>query len=95
MSAPSSPLSVQDRLFAPRAVAEELLAQIRLQQIEDVTVTASAGIAERLPCETLGTLLHRADLALPEAKRRGKDQGVEASDAFVEPDLARLHVRPD
>lgn len=40
----------------------------------DVGATLSAGVAYRLPGETLGSQLHRADAALYQAKRLGRDR---------------------
>jgi diguanylate cyclase (GGDEF)-like protein len=41
---------------------------------ETLLLTLSLGVADSLACGDLEGLLHRADMALYEAKRRGRDQ---------------------
>lgn len=81
-------------LAQAREVAERLLERVRSIEIDQAHVTASAGIAQAVPGETLGALLHRADMALLQAKRAGKNQVVEAGPDPVGGDQTRLHVRP-
>jgi len=45
---------------------------------ERFTITVSAGVAARRPRERLDSLLRRADEALYEAKRTGRDRVVSA-----------------
>jgi diguanylate cyclase (GGDEF)-like protein len=55
---------------------------------ERTSVTCSFGVAERQPDESIDKLLRRADIALYEAKGRGRDCVVEAISTF-EPDEKR------
>lgn len=53
---------------------DRLLDQMRLACPDQVTL--SAGVAALMPGETTGELLHRADLAMYDAKRAGRDRVV-------------------
>ncbi|MGZ4452815.1 MAG: GGDEF domain-containing protein, partial [Nocardioides sp.] len=53
---------------------DRLLDAMRLACPDQVTL--SAGVASLIPGETTGELLHRADLAMYEAKRQGRDRVV-------------------
>jgi diguanylate cyclase (GGDEF)-like protein len=59
---------VAERLRADLAVQDTVLEQGTL------TVTISSGIAELLPADTLDALIHRADMALYEAKQSGRNR---------------------
>lgn len=59
---------VAERLRADLAVHDTVLEQGTL------TVTISSGIAELLPADTLDALIHRADMALYEAKQSGRNR---------------------
>lgn len=59
-----------------RALAESLRAGIAGIDVEGFTLTASVGVAEWQPGESLSDLLHRADLALLTAKRSGRNRSV-------------------
>lgn len=56
------------------ALAEDFRDRIAAIQIEGFALTASVGVAEWQPGESLADLLHRADLALLEAKRQGRNR---------------------
>ena len=55
---------------------------LRFGQDRQIAVTSSFGVAEWEPGDTIDQLLRRADVALYEAKRSGRDRVV-ASDTFV------------
>ena len=59
---------VAERLRADLAVHDTVLEQGTL------AVTISSGIAELLPADTLDALIHRADMALYEAKQSGRNR---------------------
>ena len=60
------------------------ISSMRIPELpENCRVTASFGIAEIAPGEGLDSLLHRADMALLQAKRDGRDR-VQASDTASE-----------
>ena len=59
-----------------QALAETLRAGIARIQVEGFSLTASVGVAEWRPGESLSDLLHRADIALLTAKRTGRDRSV-------------------
>jgi diguanylate cyclase (GGDEF)-like protein len=65
-----------------KAAAERLLATVRAKPIaheaERISVTASAGVAELAPGEAVEAWIARADKALYEAKRAGRDRVVAA-----------------
>ena len=67
---------------AAERMAERLRADIAALNIEEAQVSASVGIALRKTGESLSDLLHRADLALLEAKRAGRDRVVHWSEAL-------------
>lgn len=56
------------------SIAEGLRDRIASIKVEGFALTASIGVAEWLPGESLSDLLHRADMALLEAKRQGRDR---------------------
>ena len=68
----------------PEAVnlAENFRDRIAAIHIEGFAMTASVGIAEWQPGESLSDLLHRADLALLDAKHQGRDRIVSWSPAL-------------
>ncbi|MEY2876283.1 MAG: hypothetical protein RLZZ373_3654, partial [Pseudomonadota bacterium] len=79
-------------LVGARTQAEHLLAALRSQPFALVgTVTASLGVAQWNGREAASSWLHRADLALYEAKHLGRDRLVVAED--LDTDL--LTTRPD
>lgn len=79
-------------LVGARTQAEHLLAALRGQPFPGVgTVTASLGVAQWNGREAASAWLHRADLALYEAKHGGRDRLVVAED--LDTDL--LTTRPD
>ncbi|MCP9791451.1 biofilm regulation diguanylate cyclase SiaD [Vulcanococcus limneticus Candia 3F8] len=59
-------------------VVNRLLGKVRRQRIEhgnkELSVTASVGVAEHLPGETYEETFRRADQALLEAKKQGRDR---------------------
>jgi diguanylate cyclase (GGDEF)-like protein len=57
--------------------------QIAALEIEGFSCTASVGIAEWHPGESLSDLLHRADLALLSAKRTGRNRIVQWTDGLA------------
>lgn len=59
---------------AAQAFAEKLRMSIQEQDVGGFALTVSAGVAEHRPGETLGQTLHRADVALLEAKQRGRNR---------------------
>jgi diguanylate cyclase (GGDEF)-like protein len=66
-------------------IAENLrrsIASLRFSQWPGLAITCSFGVAEWEPGDTIDTLMRRADLALYEAKNRGRDRVV-ASDTFA------------
>lgn len=65
------------------ALAEGFRDRIAAIQIEGFALTASVGVAEWEPGESLSDLLHRADLALLEAKRQGRNRIVSWSPALA------------
>lgn len=79
-------------LVGARTQAEHLLTALRGQPFPTVgTVTASLGVAQWNGREAASSWLHRADLALYEAKHLGRDRLVVAED--LDTDL--LTTRPD
>ena len=64
-------------------LARTLRAEIAALVVEGVRLTASVGIAEWQHGESLSDLLHRADLALLEAKRSGRDRIVQWSESLI------------
>lgn len=79
-------------LVGARTQAEHLLSALRGQPFPTVgTVTASLGVAQWNGREAASAWLHRADLALYEAKHLGRDRLVVAED--LDTDL--LTTRPD
>lgn len=63
-------------LVAARMLAEgarSAISHTRLDELNEQTITASFGVAERMRDETLHDLMRRADLALYDAKRAGRD----------------------
>jgi diguanylate cyclase (GGDEF)-like protein len=79
---------------AAEELAERLRRDIAALVIAEARVTASVGIAEWQPGETLSDLLHRADLALLEAKRLGRDCIVHWSAALAAKPVPRRMARP-
>ena len=67
---------------AAERMAERLRADIAALRIDEAQVSASVGIALWKTGESLSDLLHRADLALLEAKRAGRDRVVHWSEAL-------------
>jgi diguanylate cyclase (GGDEF)-like protein len=67
---------------AAERMAERLRAEIAALRIDEARVSASVGIAAWETGESLSDLLHRADLALLEAKRMGRDRAVHWSEAL-------------
>ena len=63
-------------------LAEGLRDRIAAIKVEGFALTASVGVAEWQPGESLSDLLHRADLALLEAKRQGRNRIVPWSAAL-------------
>ncbi|NJN46709.1 MAG: GGDEF domain-containing protein [Candidatus Competibacteraceae bacterium] len=61
-------------------IAERIAKRIRYTQMKfdstnaPVSITVSAGVAKMLPVDSLNELVNRADSALYEAKRNGRDQ---------------------
>ena len=79
-------------LVGARTQAEHLLAALRSQSFPTAgRVTASLGVAQWNGREAASSWLHRADLALYEAKHLGRDRLVVAEDL----DTDRLSTRPD
>jgi diguanylate cyclase (GGDEF)-like protein len=79
-------------LVGARTQAEHLMAALRSQPFPAVgTVTASLGVAQWNGREAVSSWLHRADLALYEAKHLGRNRLVVAED--LDTDL--LTTRPD
>lgn len=73
---------------AARSAAELVRANIRLRPVRHrdtlLTVTASAGLAQLRPSESVAEWIRRADEALYESKKRGRDQGYwRSGDQFV------------
>lgn len=64
-------------------LAEGFRDRIASIKVEGFALTASVGIAEWQPGESLSDLLHRADLALLEAKRQGRNRIVPWSPALA------------
>ena len=66
---------------APTVVAERIRRTVAALAFDEpgLTVTTSAGVAERRPGETYGAVLARADAALYEAKESGRDRTVLAA----------------
>ena len=57
------------------AIAEILRSQIENYVFgSDVRITGSFGVTKKLPTDTIRSLIHRADLALYEAKRSGRNR---------------------
>ena len=67
------------------ALSEDFRDRIATIQIEGFALTASVGVAEWQPGESLSDLLHRADLALLEAKRQGRNRIVSWSPGLAIP----------
>lgn len=65
-----------------QSLAEQLRSEIASLRIDEARVTASIGIAGWRTGESLSDLLHRADLALLEAKHLGRDRLVHWSEAL-------------
>ncbi|QIL21398.1 GGDEF domain-containing protein [Thermomonas sp. HDW16] len=63
-------------ILQAQALAEALRAGIAEIQVEGFALTASVGVAEWRPGESLSDLLHRADIALLTAKRTGRNRSV-------------------
>jgi diguanylate cyclase len=61
-------------------VRRELAATPLQEEASEIRITFSCGIAARCPSEPFETLLARADSALYEAKRRGKNRCMQARD---------------
>jgi diguanylate cyclase (GGDEF)-like protein len=79
-------------LVGARTQAEHLLAALRSQPFPTVgRVTASLGVAQWNGGETAASWLHRADVALYEAKHLGRDRLVVAEDL----DAGWPSTRPD
>jgi diguanylate cyclase (GGDEF)-like protein len=79
-------------LVGARTQAEHLMVALRSQPFPTVgTVTASLGVAQWNGREAVSAWLHRADLALYEAKHLGRNRLVVAED--LDTDL--LTTRPD
>jgi diguanylate cyclase len=73
---------------AARSAAELVRANVRLSPVRHrdalLTVTASAGLAQLRPSESVAEWIRRADEALYESKKRGRDQGHwRSGDQFV------------
>jgi diguanylate cyclase (GGDEF)-like protein len=81
-------------------MADELrcaIRNLRFGQDRSIAITSSFGVAEWEPGDTVDQVLRRADVALYEAKRTGRDRVV-ASDTFVvtkDHDLWRNVIRTD
>ena len=72
-----------DGLDVSERIAERLLETIRGKPFEhegtEISITASVGLAELLPGETVGAWVERADRALYQAKEAGRDRVCVAS----------------
>lgn len=57
-------------------IADEVLARVRRITVDGVRISTSIGVACARPDESMRSLLHRADMALLDAKAQGKDRVV-------------------
>lgn len=57
-------------------IADEVLARVRRIAVDGVRISTSIGVACARPEESMRSLLHRADMALLDAKTQGKDRVV-------------------
>ncbi|MEW6413906.1 MAG: GGDEF domain-containing protein [Pseudomonadota bacterium] len=73
---PNTPLDEAAKIMA--RLQRQLTKKYFLADNEKVLITFSAGVAERVPGETQDALIGRADAAMYEAKRQGKNRVVKA-----------------
>ena len=81
----------EDSASAER-LSERLREEIAAIDIDGARVTASVGVAQWQPGESLSDLLHRADLALLEAKRQGRDRLVHWHSGLTPVAASRPHA---
>ena len=81
----------EDSASAER-LSERLREEIAAIDIDGARVTASVGVAQWQPGESLSDLLHRADLALLEAKRQGRDRLVHWHSGLAPVAASRPHA---
>ena len=74
---PNTPLDEATKIMA--RLQRQLTKKYFLADNEKVLITFSAGVAERVPGEAQDTLIGRADAAMYEAKRQGKNRVVTAA----------------
>lgn len=55
-------------------IADEVLMRVRRIEVDGVRISTSIGVACARPDESMRSLLHRADMALLDAKTQGKDR---------------------